>query len=66
MIKNVKPVELNISVVTVLFNMQDFNKIIQQNTNVCFVTKIIKKKFDEKLKKRFFNWLRNWNWLKTD
>ena len=28
MIKNVKLVELNISVVTVLFNMQDFKKII--------------------------------------
>ena len=28
MIKNVKPLELNISVVTVLFDMQDFNKII--------------------------------------
>ena len=40
MIKNVKHAELNISIATVLLNIKTL-KMIQWNTNVCIVAKII-------------------------
>ena len=40
MIKNVKLEELNISIVTIFSNTKIL-KMIQQNTNVCIITKIM-------------------------
>ena len=54
MIKNVKFAESNTKIVTAFLNMQTL-KIIWWNKNACVVTAIIKKTFDENLKKRFFN-----------
>ena len=57
MIKNVKHdelIKLNISIETIFWNTQIL-KMIQQNINICVVTKGYQRKFDESLKERFFN-----------
>ena len=54
MIKNVKLVKLNAKTEINLLNTQTL-KIIRQNSNVCVVIRIIKRRFDESLKKLFFN-----------
>ena len=53
MIKNVKHVELKISIVTVFLNTQTLNDLIEYKCLCC--NKNYQCKFDEKLKEQFFN-----------
>ena len=53
-IKNVKCLGLNTTIVSAVFNTQTLNMVLW-NANVYVATGIAKKKFDEELKKRFAN-----------
>ena len=54
MIRNVKPVELNVSIATVFLNVQILrNDLIE--CNCLFCNQNYQQKFDEKLKEGFFN-----------
>ena len=54
MIKNVKHVELNISIATVFFEYANFKDNLKEYKLLC-CNKRYQHKFDEKLKERFFN-----------
>ena len=54
MIKNVKHVELNISIATVFFEYTNFEDNLIEYKCLC-CNKNYQHKFDEKLKERFFN-----------
>ena len=54
MIKNVKHVELNISITTVFFEYTNFEDNLIEYKCLC-CNKNYQHKFDEKLKERFFN-----------